>query len=61
MSNSMAKIIPWLKTPELSQAGITTRLTAQVLLGLALFTAGCGGAQVSLENQFPTPCLSLFL
>lgn len=53
----MAKIIPWLKTPELSQAGITTRLTAQVLLGLALFTAGCGGAQVSLENQFPTPLL----
>ena len=53
----MATIIPWLKTPAPSQAGISTRLTAQVLLGLTLFTAGCGGAQVSLENQFPTPLL----
>ena len=57
MSKTMATIIPWLKTPAPSQAGISTRLTAQVLLGLTLFTAGCGGAQVSLENQFPTPLL----
>ena len=57
MSKSMAKIIPWFKAPELTNGAKNARLTTQVLVGLALFTAGCSGAQVSLENQFPTPLL----
>ncbi len=57
MSNSMAKLIPWLKTPETSQSGMSAKLKTRLALALALFTAGCSGAQVSLENQFPTPLL----
>ncbi len=53
----MTKIIPWFEAPELTQSFIGARLTAHVLVGLALFTSGCSGAQVSLENQFPTPLL----
>ena len=57
MSKSMAKIISWFKAPELTNGAKSAKLTTQVLVGLALFTAGCSGAQVSLENQFPTPLL----
>ena len=57
MSNSMAKLIPWLKTLETSQSGMGAKLKTRLALALALFTAGCSGAQVSLENQFPTPLL----
>ena len=57
MSKSMAKIISWFKAPELTNGAKSAKLTTHVLVGFALFTAGCSGAQVSLENQFPTPLL----
>ena len=53
----MAKIISWFKAPELTNGAKSAKLTTHVLVGLALFTTGCSGAQVSLENQFPTPLL----
>lgn len=57
MRNSMAKYIPKFKILELSHGSMGTTLQLYVLLGLVLLATGCGGAQVSLENQFPTPLL----